>query len=186
MLAHHDPPTSAIKQFARKARGRCAGELMNMAFHFGLHFAPLRRSHLEEALARERDAATRELTNLANHGDRLLKGGFALLDEARLIAVGGIVECWPEKSPAQRGEAWALVTDSANRRQLVRAVRFARAHFDACALDRIDFYIRADASYASSFARALGANEGPHLLKCWGPDGADYCLFARVRDEENS
>jgi hypothetical protein len=95
-----------------------------------------------------------------------------------LIAAGGIVPHWPG-----RGEAWALVSSTAEPRDLAPAIRLARAWLDQRQrnpmFNRLEAYVRNGAPWRASFMRGLGF-EPEGLLTAWGPDGSDFAIYARV------
>lgn len=146
-----------------------------------VEIVPLSRPLLELAIARERDDATRKLSNLANMGAALLREGhaFAMFAGNLFCGAGGVVPCWHG-----RAEAWLLVSREARPRHVALATRLARAWFDGLQNDpafaRLEIYVRAAASYRDGFARALGMTRDG-TLQAWGPDGSDYCLYSRVR-----
>ena len=104
--------------------------------------------------------------------------GYALTDARKAVAAGGLIPIWPGTA-----EAWLLVGHTCNRRQLVPALRHAARVLDYRQADprfrRIQMFVRWTAPWRVSFAAALGFDiEG--RLKSWGPDGADYALYARI------
>lgn len=142
----------------------------------GIHLVPLTEELLAVAIAQDRDTGIpgQALAAWAMKGPCM-----ACLDGDALIAAGGVVPAW-----AGLAEAWALVSQTARRRQIAGAVRLCRLWLDALQGDarfrRLEFRVRWDAGWRQCFARALGANEGPHLLRHWGCEGADYAFYARL------
>lgn len=104
--------------------------------------------------------------------------GYALLGRGHVLACGGLVPLW-----AGRAEAWLMVSHEATARDLVPALRHARQVLDKRQRDpffrRIEINVRWDAPWRASFAAALGFRLEA-IMTGWGPDGADYALYARV------
>ncbi|HEY2068280.1 MAG TPA: hypothetical protein VGG48_01900 [Rhizomicrobium sp.] len=144
---------------------------------------PLDDTLLRIAIALERDQLAARFTNLYERRALLAPDrSFAFVDGGELLGAGGLVPVWPG-----RAEGWLLVSRLARPRQVVAGVRAARAWLDRKLRDpdyaRIEFYIRADAPWRESFARALGCAEQGAKLRRWGLDGADYVLHARISEE---
>jgi hypothetical protein len=138
---------------------------------------PLDRATLKLAIALERDAVTREKSNLAIAS---LDYAWACIDGGILIGAGGLALVWPG-----RAEAWALVTELARPRQIVAGFRLARAWLDEIARDprfkRIEMYVREDRLYDFIFALGFSREKGfSHFLEAWGPDGGDYIMYERI------
>ncbi|HEV2186382.1 MAG TPA: hypothetical protein VGR70_04200 [Stellaceae bacterium] len=133
------------------------------------------------AVLEERDALLAERSEgpaaEARHCNRW---GYALLGRGHVLAAGGLVPLW-----AGRAEAWLLVSRYASPRDLVPALRHARDVLDKRQRDpffrRIEINVRWEAPWRESFVSALGF-ELEAIMDSWGPDGADYGLYARIAD----
>lgn len=110
--------------------------------------------------------------------------GYALCGRGHVLAAGGLVPIWPG-----RAVAWLLVGREARPRDLVPALRHARAVMDKRQRDpmfrRIEAFVRADAPWRESFVKALGMTDEQQLLGQHGPDGADYFLCARIAGQSS-
>lgn len=142
---------------------------------------PLTRDLLDLAVADMRDSRMQALAGCeAFAALALAPGGFAraLVGPGAVLAAAGVIPHW-----AGRGEAWMIVTRAARARDIVFAIRAARAGLGALQKSdlwrRIEIYIRADAPWRLSFAEALEFRMDA-TLRAWGPDGGDFCLFSRI------
>lgn len=145
-----------------------------------MNLVPLTLALLQMALALDR--APLAHANLLEYSARVLRPGlaYALVEDGYLYGCGGLIPSWPG-----RAEAWLAVTKLAQPRHIVRGVRMARAWLEQKQREpdfaRVEFFIGASQPWRENFARALDLDETPIALKAWGPDGADYFLYARVR-----
>lgn len=144
-----------------------------------MKLVPLDRLSLQAAIQSERDPVTAEFAARDAYAHQVMTGpAFAAMDGDQLVAAGGLITHW-----CGRAEAWSLVSKHARPRQVVGAIRLARAVLDEHQKDllyrRIEMFVRYDCDWAHDFARALGfIQEG--LLEAWDPLGRDMWLFARV------
>lgn len=105
---------------------------------------------------------------------------WALYAETELVGMGGLIPYWPGNS-----EAWCVIPPATPRRLAAQALPEVRRWLDLVQheqrIRRIGAFIRWNAGYRRSFADALGfVLEG--VLEAWGPDGADFGLYVRLRD----
>jgi hypothetical protein len=131
------------------------------------------------AVAAERDRAVAEYAGGPGQEEaRCNAFSGALVGCGVVLAAGGVVTLWDG-----RGEAWLLVGCDCTRRALVPALRLARTHIAVWltigVFRRIEFVVRWQAPWRDSFTRALGF-EFEARMRRFGPDGADYGLYART------
>jgi hypothetical protein len=142
---------------------------------------PLTEAILAAAVADMRDNGAAGLARTpAFAALALAPGGFAraLIAPGCVLACAGLVPHWPG-----RAEGWMITAPHATRRDLVAAVRAARAALDVLQTDpiwrRIEIYVRAGAAWTDSFTAVLGFQRDA-CLRAWAPDGADYVLYSRI------
>jgi hypothetical protein len=102
----------------------------------------------------------------------------AWIDGGTVVAAGCLILHWPG-----RAEACAVVNRRATTRQVVQATRAARRWIEARqrapALRRVEVFMPHRSPWRVTFMRALGFRREARLRR-WGPDGADYDLYAKV------
>jgi hypothetical protein len=142
---------------------------------------PLTASILAIAVVNMKDSSLAAMARTSAFADlALAPGGYAraLIAPGRVLACAGLVPHWPG-----RAEGWMITAPHATRRDLVAAVRAARAALDVLQTDpiwrRIEIYVRADAAWTDSFTAVLGFQRDA-CLRAWAPDGADYVLYSRI------
>lgn len=95
------------------------------------------------------------------------------------VGIFGAVQLWPGV-----GEAWALPGHEARRRP-VDFVRASRVILDQLAdignFRRLQCYVRASHNSSVQFAKVCYFGQEARLSR-FGPEGADYFLFARFRE----
>ena len=101
------------------------------------------------------------------------------LVSGRVVGCAGVLPAWPG-----RGTAWALLTHDIPRPAwawLARAMRLRLDDLqDQPAFRRIDCQVASEFPAGHRLARALGfVPEG--VMRSYGADGRDYCMYARVR-----
>lgn len=102
-------------------------------------------------------------------------GGFAVIEGDCALALGGILPRWPGC-----GMAWTWL--SRGWRRHARALtEIARIHLDTSECHRIEAGVRCDYARGHAWVRRLGFELETPLARKWGPDGADYAIYVRVR-----
>jgi hypothetical protein len=102
-------------------------------------------------------------------------GGYAVWDGERVIALGGILPRWPNC-----GMAWAWL--SRDWRRHARAITdIVRVNLDVSEYDRIEAGVRVDYTRGQAWMARLGFEIETPLARKWGPDGADYSIYVRLR-----
>jgi hypothetical protein len=140
---------------------------------------PLSRELLKFAIAECRDPLQAEMSEGENFAARAVNPwGYALLGRGHVLAAAGLMPIW-----AGRIEAWIIVGREATPRDLVPALRHARAEMDKRQRQpffaRIEAYVRCEEPWALSFIAACGMTiEG--RMEHWDPLGRAYYLCARV------
>lgn len=106
---------------------------------------------------------------------------FAIMDGPLLVCALGIYPL-----TFGRGHGWMLVTPLATPRHLVFATRRTaeqwREYGKMASFKRIEIEIMDGQPWRASFAKALGCNEGPYLMRRWDAIGRDWWAYAKVSD----
>ena len=94
------------------------------------------------------------------------------------VACGGIIRHWEG-----RGEGWVAVSQRCVGDVTIgrRLRQVALRTLEACPLRRIEALVRCDSLVSQKWARSCGFELEAPLLRAYGPDGADYQMFARVK-----
>jgi hypothetical protein len=101
---------------------------------------------------------------------------FSALDDGRVLGCAGIIEHWPG-----RGVAWAMLAADIGTR-FVAVHRAARRHLEHEAPRRLEIAVERDFAVGRRWALLLGfERETPDGMRGYGPDGATYDLYARIR-----
>jgi hypothetical protein len=101
---------------------------------------------------------------------------FTALAAGRVLGCAGIVEHWPG-----RGVAWAMLAADIGPR-FVAVHRAARHYLEHAAPRRLEIVVARDFAAGRRWALLLGfERETPDGMRGYGPDGATYDLYARIR-----
>lgn len=141
---------------------------------------PLTETLFRMAVLEERDAAAARSAGRPGWASvSVNEFAFALVGRGHVLAAAGLVPVWHGLACA-----WMLVSRDATARDLVPALREARAVLDARqrepAFRRIEFHVCADMPWHESFAAALGMTERAGPLTAWDELGRDFYLYGRV------
>ena len=101
-------------------------------------------------------------------------GGWAAVD-GDPIAIGGIFKLRPGC-----GHAWTWLTRRWRRHARVITERVA-LELELTDMHRVEAAVRCDYAAGHRWATRLGFELEAPVMRKWGPDGADYALYARVR-----
>lgn len=102
-------------------------------------------------------------------------GGTAAIINGRAVAVAGILPQWRGV-----GMAWAWL--GRGWRAEARAITAqVRAGLDASEFHRIEAAVKVDYDRGHRWMQTLGFTLETPLARKWGPDGADYSLYVRVK-----
>lgn len=102
-------------------------------------------------------------------------GGTAALHEGEVLAIAGILPRWQGCGMAWTwlGHGWRrharLITDA------------VRAGLEATEYDRLEAAVRVDYARGHAWMRRLGFELETPVAKRWGPDGADYSIYRRLK-----
>ena len=101
---------------------------------------------------------------------------FTALDGGRVVGCAGIIEHWPG-----RGVAWAMLAADIGP-GFVALHRAARRYLDLKAPRRLEIAVERRFAAGRRWALLLGfERETPKGMRGYGPDGATYDLYARIR-----
>lgn len=96
--------------------------------------------------------------------------------DGTILMCGGVSTPWPN-----RAILWACVSVKAGARMLALH-RAAKPVLDRQPYKRIETTVRTDFEQGHRWARMMGFQMEAARMECYGPDGQDYSLYARVRE----
>lgn len=139
-----------------------------------MHIVPLRAEHAM-ALGHLAPAHTGFEMTAEMAVDLEEIGGFAAVDGADVLAIGGILEQWRGV-----GLAWAWLSRSWRRH--ARAITAsALRHLEDSDLHRIEVAVRCGFKPGAAWVDRLGFTLETPVARKWGPDGKDYSIWVRVK-----
>jgi hypothetical protein len=101
---------------------------------------------------------------------------FTALAGGRVLGCAGVVEHWPG-----RGVGWAMLAADIGPR-FVALHRAVRRYLERQAPRRLEIAVQRDFAAGRRWALLLGfERETPGGMRGYGPDGATYDLYARIR-----
>ena len=104
-----------------------------------------------------------------------LTGGTAAVDGDDVLAIAGVLPRWQGV-----GMAWAWL--GLGWRRHARVITDAvRASLDVSPYDRIEAGVRCDYARGHAWMQRLGFELETPLARRWGPDGADYSIYRRLK-----
>lgn len=103
---------------------------------------------------------------------KLLAHGWSLRNHRHLVGCGGVVPYWTGVA-----EAWTLLAPTYEGGDLMTAVRVIRARLAGLPYRRIQADVKAE---HMQWPRVLGFELESRMEK-YGPDGADYYRYVRIR-----
>lgn len=146
-----------------------------------MHIVPFEVSHVDDLASRWPDTeAIGALGADQSWAVACAEAGPAItiFVDGKPIAAAGVAVLWPGV-----GEAWTIVTPRAENAKLAFHKAVRRSLDDVqnhLPLSRVQAVVRADYERSQRWIERLGfANEG--LMKNYGPEGADYYRYGRVR-----
>jgi RimJ/RimL family protein N-acetyltransferase len=101
---------------------------------------------------------------------------YTVVIENRPIAILGLTKLW-----SGVGEIWGIISDNVKEKPVAfhkAVLRMIRLHAEKLNLRRLSLEVRADYPEGLRWAKSLGFEEEGYFKK-YGPDGADYKIFAR-------
>lgn len=102
-------------------------------------------------------------------------GGTAAVDGDDVLAIAGVLPRWQGV-----GMAWAWL--GLGWRRHARVITDAvRASLDVSPYDRIEAGVRCDYARGHAWMQRLGFELETPLARRWGPDGADYSIYRRLK-----
>ena len=137
--------------------------------------AHLERIEPKSGVFNGKDAIRQKLVAMQDNEDCHIRTLF-MGDEP--VAIVGIAENWPGV-----GECWSFLSDDVRRAPLAftkALIALLDLYGQSLSLHRVQMTVRASFIEGIKFAQTLGfRSEG--LLRKYGPDQADYLMFARVK-----
>ena len=102
-------------------------------------------------------------------------GGISAIEDGEVIAIAGIMPKWEGS-----GIAWAWLTRGWFKHARAITEEVIRG-LDASPLDRIEMAVKIDFDRGHRWAERLGFDLETQVAHKWGPDGASYSIYSRVR-----
>lgn len=102
-------------------------------------------------------------------------GGIAAISDGEVLGVAGILPQWRGV-----GLAWAWLGKSWRRQARSITYEVAR-HLAQSEYHRIEAAVRVDYERGHSWMKRLGFTLETPCARQWGPDGADYSIWVRVK-----
>ena len=137
-----------------------------------IEFVPLKASHVL-AMGDVLDVMGQITPELASDLEEI--GGVAAIDGGEDIVDAGIMTQWRGV-----GLAWCFL--SRRWKKHARAISGEiKRYISESDFPRIETAVKVDFKHGHSWANMLGFSLETPLARKWGPDGADYSIYARVK-----
>ena len=142
-----------------------------------MRIVPYRAEHLAELVLQPAQAWLAPIVT-DDYRAALERAGpaFTAFVGGRVVGCAGVIEHWPG-----RGVGWAMLAADIGPRFVVLH-RAVRRYLDSAAPRRLEIVVQRDFTAGRRWALLLGfVRETPKGMGGYGPDGATYDLYARIR-----
>lgn len=139
-----------------------------------MNFVPMKAEHV---LLLGELVSAHSITDLTAEMAVMLEdvGGVTAIHEGEVLGIAGIMPKWEGS-----GVAWAWLSRGWLRHARAITEEIQRA-LDASELDRVELAVKVNFDRGHRWARRLGFILETECARKWGPDGASYSIYARVK-----